>query len=1190
MKPHQGLQVRSYALLWALLGAAAAPLLQAQGTAAGSPDAATLSRYDRNHNGVIDADEQAAIDADSRSAQANVTTTGDDVVSLSPFEVVENNKGYMATNTMSGTRFNSKLEDLGASITVVTKEQMADFAMLDINDIFQYTAGTEGTGTYTDVQINRNGDVTDNVQNSPTTANRVRGLSNANISFNNFEMSGRMPIDPSITNGVEISRGPNANVFGLGQPGGTVNQVALVPNLTRDRSSTEFRVDSYGGYRAGLDLNRVLVKGKLSIRGTGVFQHDAFIRKPAGVDTERYNLTLKFQPFKNTTLTAGAFYYHQYGTRPNFVNPRDSVSYWKSQGSPTWDPVTETVHVNGKTLGPFSSDANLALVTDALQRSFTGNGHSYLYIDRGGVGYFGAPTTFGLSAGQINPTTTAQTVRLMASNSAAGANLGKIGSQPLFTTTPSVSDKSLYDWTKINLGAMNYDWDTDLVSTVQLDQIFLNTPMHMVAGQVAFLREDSERYRRDHFGVANDNGQSGQLFVDVNERNLDGTPNPYFGRMYVGQDQPRTTYQPLKWDSYRAQLAYRLDLTHEKGLLKLLGMHQISGYDEYKYRIQRRYSYREAILDDHPWIPAGISRGNQGAISGGPSAALAITRSYLRYYVGDANTGRVDYAPGEFQPGTYPFVWGTYTLGTGTSAGIPVAGSGVFKSEPSRVGLAAVTDSTGGGSNVKTIMKTAGAVVQSHFLDDRIVTTFGRREDKQYTKTGSIPQQLIYPQGIEFNMESINHWRAGDYSFNSGITTQAGVVVRPFKDLPFIKSMNGAGDAGSFLGSLLNGLYVTYNKSNSFLPQDPKINLYFQELPNTTANGKDYGLGFSLFDNKLAFRWNHYNTLVNNFRQGDASTIAQRVTRIDITSTARFLLINQMAQNSPTAIAPSGNGTQWGWIYEQLGHNATDAQVQAEITKQMGLPYTTILRLQQEFNNGTIASTQDQLAKGDELEIHFNPSRNLSMILNGSKQETINTNISSELDQWIKERMAVWTTIRDPRLPGQPLWWTTSYGGNQTAAQNFETFVRVPFSVAKAQEGKSNPQVRKYKANLIGNYSLAGITENKWLKNLSVGGAIRWEDKGAIGNYGVLGSDGVTYVDLDPSRPIYDKARTYFDFISSYRMKLWHNRVSATFRFKIENIQESGRIQAVAAYPDGTANTYRIVDPRRFILSSTFDF
>jgi len=34
------------------------------------------------------------------------------------------------------------------------------------------------------------------------------------------------------------------------------------------------------------------------------------------------------------------------------------------------------------------------------------------------------------------------------------------------------------------------------------------------------------------------------------------------------------------------------------------------------------------------WIPAGLSRANQGAIANGPAAALGITRNYFRYYVG----------------------------------------------------------------------------------------------------------------------------------------------------------------------------------------------------------------------------------------------------------------------------------------------------------------------------------------------------------------------------------------------------------------------------------------------------------------------------------------------------------------------------------------------------------------------------
>jgi len=224
----------------------------------------------------------------------------------------------------------------------------------------------------------------------------------------------------------------------------------------------------------------------------------------------------------------------------------------------------------------------------------------------------------------------------------------------------------------------------------------------------------------------------------------------------MGNGEPATELNPAKWDSYRAQLAYKLDLTKEKGWSRWLGLHQISGYDEYKYRINRRLSFRDGILDDHIWtrVPAGSSLNNN------PN----IARAFLRYYVGDNQGSNVDYGPTDFAPGTYPFVWGVYPA----TPNPPVAGSGTFKSEPSQLGLAASSTNTAGSSNSKTILKALGWVAQSHFLDERLVTTFGVRQDKQYQKpgyvgTGSPTSQVVNPDGTTFNYDVIDHWQAGDY-------------------------------------------------------------------------------------------------------------------------------------------------------------------------------------------------------------------------------------------------------------------------------------------------------------------------------------------------------------------------------------------------------------------------------------------
>jgi outer membrane receptor protein involved in Fe transport len=252
-------------------------------------DAMTLAKYDLNKNGRLDPDELAALEAAPRTtAVVDAKSSGETIV-LSPFEVVSQDRGYYASSTMSGTRLNSKVEDLASSITVVTKEQMSDFAMLDINDVFLYEAGTEGTGTYTDFSVDRNGSPVDNTSLNPTGANRVRGVGPANISFGNFETSGRVPVDPINIDAVEISRGPNSTVFGLGNAAGTVNMQPASANLTRERSTLSARADSYGGYRTSLDLNRILKKGVLAVRGSAVYQHDGFVRKPSGTDSTRLN-------------------------------------------------------------------------------------------------------------------------------------------------------------------------------------------------------------------------------------------------------------------------------------------------------------------------------------------------------------------------------------------------------------------------------------------------------------------------------------------------------------------------------------------------------------------------------------------------------------------------------------------------------------------------------------------------------------------------------------------------------------------------------------------------------------------------------------------------------------------------------------------------------------------------------------
>jgi hypothetical protein len=1159
--------------------------LHAQTAPARGADAATLARYDTNRNGVLDAAEQAVLDADLRRAaaapRATATAAGDspardEIVTLSPFEVSTDTKGYYASNTMSGTRFNTKLEDLASSITVMSKEQMSDFGMLDINDAFLYLASAEGTGNYTDFEVNRNGDVQENVSLNPTGANRVRGIAAANVSLGNFETMNRVPVDPLGIEALELSRGPNATISGLGNPSGTLNMVPASANLSRNRSQFAARADSYGGYRTSLDLNRVVIPRVLSVRVNGAFQHDGFIRKPSGVNTVRYNGMVKYQPFRKTTLSASYSVYRMNGNRPNASPPRDNISYWIASGRPTWDPVAQIIRVNGTTIGnggvgtttPITADAN---VPDYFNRSFTGSGRFYAYIGPGGLELLG---TSG-STLSTNPGTGSGTLRYMSVSAGSGIAAGRFTGQPLFTTTPSVSSKALYDWSEQNLQAMNRVMDRTFTSLVQIDQNLVDHPMHRIDAQMAFFREDSQRYARNLMGELNANGQSGQLLIDPNERLIDGTPNPFFLRPYMGVDQPFTTWQPAKWDTYRAQVGYRLDLTQGKGALRWLGLHQLSGYNEYKYRINRRYAYKDGVASPHAWIAAGASRVNQGAIAGGPAAAPNITRGYYRYYLGDNQGNNIDYAPAEFRFGSYPFFYGNPTTG--------------FVREPTLISQIATTDRTGAGSNSKTILKTTGGVIQSHFLDSRIVTTFGKRSDQQYVKNGSTPQRLN-ADGLTFDYASIDHWAAGDYRFNEGDTTQKGVVARPLRGWGFVNRLAQGAGAERFLGQALNGLALSYNRSDSFRPQDPRVDLYLRPLPNPSGQGKDYGFSLNLFDNRFVLRVNSYETQQIRTRGGDAGTIAQRVTRTDVASTAAFLL-----QDQALAWVTAANPT---W---------TTAQIQQEVGRQMGIPWERQLAIEAAFDAGQISSTNDIVATGKEIELNYNPTSYWTVAASVTKNESKNANVSKDIAQWISERMPFWTTIRDPRigvsLPPSAgnaagLWWNQNYGGNQTAAQNFAVFVGSPYAVVQQSEGTPQPNIRKYSARFSTNFKFAGITQHEQLRKLEVGGALRFADKGFLGYYGVQRLP-ATITDLDRNNPIWDRGNFFgkktsghysLDVNVRYRTRLWANKVGTTLQLNIRNLQEAGdRLQPINAFPDGTPSAYRIVDPRQFILTATFD-
>jgi hypothetical protein len=323
-------------------------------------------------------------------------------------------------------------------------------------------------------------------------------------------------------------------------------------------------------------------------------------------------------------------------------------------------------------------------------------------------------------------------------------------------------------------------------------------------------------------------------------------------------------------------------------------------------------------------------------------------------------------------------------------------------------------------------------------------------------------------------------------------------------------------------------------------------------------------------------RVNRYETTQIDSRNGSMRTLAQRVRNLDFeASSSSSFTLSALARTWVTNAAAA------------QGRTLSADQINQEIARiaKLDLAYYTRPESRDEQNN-LVGETQDVTAKGTEFELNFNPSPHWTAKLNVTKMESIDSKLAPGVSQWITERLPVWQSIIDPEL-GRP-WFTERYAGNSSASQYLASSVVSQLNVAKANEGKSRPQIRKYRANVSTSYRLAGLSDHRLLKPLTIGGALRWEDKSAIGYYGKESLPAVI-TELDPARPVYDKARLYADAFVAYRTRLFARKIGATFQLNVRNLQEGGRLQAISAFPDGTPNGYRIVDPRQFILTATFD-
>ena len=198
-------------------------------------------------------------------------------VELSPFQVTtDRDVGYQAENSLAGSRLNTPLRDTASSLSVFTREFLDDLAVSDVSELLRYSVNGEMNTNENQAGSEQNPVV--NAQ-SLTPSILVRGLT-ASLGLDYF--TSIVPVDPYRAGRYEDSRGPNSILFGIGSPGGIVNQTSKVAQLGRHQYALRHSTGAWDRNRTELDVNRVLRPGKLALSLAALHQESGGWRSKIG--------------------------------------------------------------------------------------------------------------------------------------------------------------------------------------------------------------------------------------------------------------------------------------------------------------------------------------------------------------------------------------------------------------------------------------------------------------------------------------------------------------------------------------------------------------------------------------------------------------------------------------------------------------------------------------------------------------------------------------------------------------------------------------------------------------------------------------------------------------------------------------------------------------------------------------------
>jgi outer membrane receptor protein involved in Fe transport len=644
------------------------------------------------------------------------------VVELSPF-VISSSTGWIATETLAGSRLRTNFKDVPNQIETLTKDFMEDLAVTTIDQALIYTANVENKNDYMPATPG-------NAVSSPGDGGRFRGIGAGTLSRNFFQVHN--PTDNFNLERATVASGPNAILFGLGSPAGILDATPARAGM-RNKYGFSLQYDSEDSKRGTFDANVVVRRDQLAVRFMGMSKREYTMKRPNLDRDDRVYGALTFTPFKGTTLILQGERDHRSWNRAGRIAPTESVTPWlyANQVPGTRYNAPKPIYNNST----FTGIANNPIFNQA--------GEPPVLIQGGSVPL----QSWRNSVVVRNPSTLP-------------------GVDPTFdaSVNHTILDPAIFPFDVNIVGESRTTRMGGYTKTAMIEQrlarnLFL---------ELAYNREDAYDHRFNAGGSAGSSDFG--LNVDANQF-IPGTttPNPNVGKLYF-QGGAGNDLDFYERDDWRVTLSYELDVAQKLAARfrfgKWLGRHRLSGlYTGSRNEYRGQQNFERKILDD-PVIPGVTLRPRTFQNWATHATRVPVYRHYFD-------------TPYDPTRAAGPMIgdW-TLTDANGRPFTLALFDTPYRAADGKRLAAAQVAQ---GSLNQTTaqIFAWQGFFLPDREKRDRLVLTYGYRKDSAKSATLDNASQLQDFSGL-FPV----FWDANFADFGptqSGINRNIGVVARPLK-------------------------------------------------------------------------------------------------------------------------------------------------------------------------------------------------------------------------------------------------------------------------------------------------------------------------------------------------------------------------------------------------------------------------